>query len=27
LLPFMSDVTDAQWEQIGVVAKALLGQR
>jgi dihydrodipicolinate synthase/N-acetylneuraminate lyase len=27
LLPFMSDVNDAQREQIGAVAKALLGQR
>ena len=27
LLPFMSDVNDAQREQIGTVAKALLGQR
>jgi dihydrodipicolinate synthase/N-acetylneuraminate lyase len=27
LLPFMSDVNDVQREQIGTVAKALLGQR
>jgi hypothetical protein len=27
LLPFMSDVNDAQREQIGAVAKTLLSQR